>query len=307
MGKGPRREKCTPVLPHPDRNGASALNNTLREMGTDSSTSHYPLGSTDAEHERLIRQAAWVAPYTERFFREAGIGPGQCVLDLGSGVGDVAMLAARLVGPSGEVLGVEGDSRSVVRARARVAEAGLHNVSFIQSDVCQVPDNQLFDAAVGRYILMFLPDPVAVLRALSQVVRPGGVVAFQESSFASFLRLSAPLPLWAAGASLMIETFQRSGANTEMGPALYQIFQEAGLPAPTVHVDTLLGADQWMAGVLRSLHWQMRKFNLALEPLGALDTLPQRLQAEVAASNAVTPLPLIFGAWARRPTDVASR
>ncbi len=105
----------------------------------------------------------------------------------------------------------------------------------------------------------------------------------------------------------MIETFQRSGANTEMGPALYQIFQEAGLPAPTVHVDTLLGADQWMAGVLRSLHWQMRKFNLALEPLGALDTLPQRLQAEVAASNAVTPLPLIFGAWARRPTDVASR
>lgn len=42
----------------------------------------YALGSTEFEHERLIRQAAWLAPYTEKFFREAGIGPGQRVLDL---------------------------------------------------------------------------------------------------------------------------------------------------------------------------------------------------------------------------------
>jgi ubiquinone/menaquinone biosynthesis C-methylase UbiE len=63
----------------------------------------YALGYTNAEHERLIRQAARIAPITERLFREAGIGPGQLVLDLGSGVGDVAMLVARLVGPSGQV------------------------------------------------------------------------------------------------------------------------------------------------------------------------------------------------------------
>jgi len=50
---------------------------------------------------------------------EAGIGPGQRVLDLGSGVGDVAMLAARLVGPSGEVVGIERDASSIARANAR--------------------------------------------------------------------------------------------------------------------------------------------------------------------------------------------
>src|SRR6266481_4888988 len=103
-------------------------------MITNGSASPYALGSTDAEHERLIRQAAGLAPLTERLFREAGIGPGQRVLDIGSGVGDVAVLAARLVGPSGEVMGVERDSRSIARARARVAKAGVHNVSFIQSD-----------------------------------------------------------------------------------------------------------------------------------------------------------------------------
>src|SRR2546425_4950652 len=106
----------------------------------------YALGYTNAEHDRLIRQAARIAPITERLFREAGIGPGQRVLDLGSGVGDVAMLAARLLGPSGEVVGVKREARSTARARARVAEAGLPNVSFIQSDACEVASNRPFDA-----------------------------------------------------------------------------------------------------------------------------------------------------------------
>src|SRR6478736_8089229 len=196
-------------------------------MTTIRPSTDYPLGNTDGEHERLIRQAARVAPTTERFFREAGIGPGQRVLDLGSGVGDVAMLVARLVGPSGEVVGIERDQRSLDRARGRVAEAGLHNVSFIQSDVSQITASKPFDAAVGRLILMWLPDPTSVLRQLSLLVRPGGVVAFQEASWVPVLAHLAPLPLWLATACLIRDTLQ-SCADSEMGPNLYQKFQEAG-------------------------------------------------------------------------------
>jgi len=134
-------------------------------MTASGSPSQYVLGSTDAEQERLIRQAARLDPYTERLFREAGMGPGQRILDIGSGVGDVAMLAARLVGPSGEIVGVERDVRSIARARARVAEAGLHNVTFLQSDVSQVKSSEPFDGVVGRCILQFLPDAAAVLRS----------------------------------------------------------------------------------------------------------------------------------------------
>src|SRR5215469_14182330 len=115
----------------------------------------YVLGYTDAEQERLIRQAAIIAPITERLFREAGIGPGQRVLDLGSGMGDVATLLARLVGPLGEVVGIERDANSIARARARIAAAGLRNVSFIQGDVGEIASDQPFDAAVGRLILQF--------------------------------------------------------------------------------------------------------------------------------------------------------
>src|SRR5215471_11622935 len=133
--------------------------NIQRDMIASGSTSQYVLGSTDAEQERLIRQAARLDPYTERLFRDAGMSRGQRILDIGSGVGDVAMLAARLVGPSGEIVGVERDERSIARARARVAEAGLHNVTFMQSDVSQVTSGAPFDGVVGLAFCSFYPMP----------------------------------------------------------------------------------------------------------------------------------------------------
>jgi protein-L-isoaspartate O-methyltransferase len=68
------------------------------------------------------------------------------------------MLAARLVGREGEVVGVERDPEAVASATARVAQAGLSNVRFIQGDA-QTLDGIAdgFDAAVGRLILMYLP------------------------------------------------------------------------------------------------------------------------------------------------------
>ena len=215
-------------------------------------TPHYALGSTDAEHERLIRQATWLAAHTERLFREAGIGPGQRVLDLGSGVGDVVLIAARLVGPSGEVVGIERDPRSTARATARMAEAGVHNVSFVQSDAAEIPGDKPFDAAVGRYILMFLPDPVSVLRSLSQLVRPGGVMAFQEPCWKSFLQQSARLPLWSVGASLLVETFQRSGTNTRDGTRSFTGFS-GSRSNRAVHADRHLG---WLRAVVARLSSQ---------------------------------------------------
>jgi SAM-dependent methyltransferase len=267
--------------------------------------SSYVLGSTDAEHERLIRQAARVGPLTERLFREAGISQGQRVLDLGSGVGDVAMLVARLVGSTGEVVGIERDPRSIARARARVAEAGLRNVGFVQSDVFQIPDDKPFDPAVGRFILMWVHDPVSVLRSVSRLVRAGGVVAFHETYWAPTLALLTPLPLWSAVASVVHETFRRSGANPDLGPALYRVFQEAGLPGSSMRLEMLLGQDpdfaQWFSDTVGTLRPQIQQFGLWPEALGDFETLRERLQAELATSNTVAARSAYVGAWCRKP------
>jgi ubiquinone/menaquinone biosynthesis C-methylase UbiE len=281
------------------------MSTTMADVTITNSHGDYALGYTNFEHERLIRQAARIAPYTERLFREAGIGPGQRVLDLGSGVGDVSMLLARIVGPSGEVVGIERDPYSIARAKARVETAELRNIRFNQADVNQIVSDQPFDAAVGRFILMFLTDPASVLRSLIQLVRPGGILAFQECSWAPFLAFAARFPLWSKLLSAIYETFLRAGVNPEMGIALYQIFQQVGLPAPAMHMETPLGSDANLTSMVCDLISSMRpliqQHNVSLEALGNLDTLSERIQAEVVASKTVVSLVPLVGVWARKP------
>jgi 2-polyprenyl-3-methyl-5-hydroxy-6-metoxy-1,4-benzoquinol methylase len=280
---------------------------TAANATTTNSNGNYALGYTNSEHDRLIRQAKRIAPYTERLFREAGVGPGQRVLDLGSGVGDVSMLLARMVGPSGEVVGIERDAGSIARSNARVSEAGLRNVRFTQADVNQSVGEKPFDAAVGRFILMFLPDPASVLRSLTQLVRPGGIVVFQEPTWIPLLAFGARLPLWFKLLSSIHETFLRSGVNPEMGPDLYHIFKEVGLPAPAMHMETPLGSDATFAGLICDLISSVRplaqQHNVSFDALGDLDTLSDRIQAEVAASNTVVSFVPLVGVWARKPKN----
>jgi ubiquinone/menaquinone biosynthesis C-methylase UbiE len=283
------------------------MQTTAVDVTSTQSTTGYALGYTDAEQERLVRQAAKIAPIAERLLREAGIEPGFRVLDLGSGLGDVSMLVARLVGPSGEVIGIERDARSIARAKARVAAAGLRNVNFLNSDVNNISADEPFDAAVGRFILMYLPDPVSVLRSVVHLVRPGGVVAFQEPSWTAMFAVGAGLPLWSRVRHLIHEILLRSGANPEMGLALYRVFQEAGLPAPKMHLEMPLGSDadfiRLTSDLLCSLRPLAEHHKVSLKELGDLDTLPDRICAEVTAENKVVSLIAVVGAWSRKPFD----
>jgi protein-L-isoaspartate O-methyltransferase len=218
----------------------------------------YVLGETEPEYERLIRQAGLFDPFTERLFRKAGIGPGKRVLDIGSGVGDVAMLAARLVGDAGEVVGVERDANILTKARTRIAEARLPNVSFVTSDVAHVESSKPFDAVVGRLILQFLPDVGAVVRSLSNLVSPGGIIVFQECYWGPLLQLTAHLPLRAKCATLVHQAFERSGANVNMELLLYRAFLDAGLPAPKMLIEVPVGdspeVTRWTYDIFCSLH-----------------------------------------------------
>ncbi|MBV9671042.1 MAG: class I SAM-dependent methyltransferase [Acidobacteriales bacterium] len=277
------------------------MSGTSAKTGLAASASEYALGYTDAEHDRLMRQARWLAPLTGGFFRKAGIGRGQRVLDLGSGVGDVSFLLADLVGPSGSVVGIEKDSRSIALARERAEQYGFRHVSFQECDCAELKSAEPFDAVVGRFILMFLPEPVAVLRAAFALLKPGGVFAFQEVNFDAFLRSSAGLPLWSAAGGLFEQAIRLSGANTRMGPALQRVFMEAGMPAPIEQSDDYPGGENWLPDLLTSALPQIERHSLSLDSVGDLATLNERLLAELDQTDAPMPFPAIVSAWSRKP------
>src|SRR5262252_3747331 len=110
---------------------------------------NYILGHSEAEIRRLQMQAAILRPITERLLRGAGIEPGMRVLDVGSGAGDVALLAAELVGPSGSVIGIDRDARSVALAAHRANLEGLTWAEFRETTVEAFTGGGSFDAVVG--------------------------------------------------------------------------------------------------------------------------------------------------------------
>jgi 2-polyprenyl-3-methyl-5-hydroxy-6-metoxy-1,4-benzoquinol methylase len=268
----------------------------------------YALGRTNAEYDRLIEQAELLRPLTERMLRAAGIGPGMHVLDVGCGVGDVSFLVGSLVGPGGSVVGADLDADVIEVAKQRRIAKGITNVTFCRSDARSVDAGRLFDAAVGRFVLMFMRDPTAALRLIAARVRPGGIVAFHEWDARVTTVLAEDRPVLARFQDLIARTFQRSGASLGIGVELGDRMLDAGLepaPRPLAEIAVHVGQDdvayrRW-ALFARSMLPKMVEYGLATEP-EVLDTVDHRLREELHAASGLMPLSwLMIGQWGRKP------
>jgi ubiquinone/menaquinone biosynthesis C-methylase UbiE len=131
----------------------------------------YVLGHSDREISRLKVQAHLLEPVTRQFLRDAGIIAGMRVLDLGSGAGDVAFLAAELVGGSGEVIGTDTAVAAVTAAMQSAQAKELRQVSFRVGDPAEMRFDRPFDAVIGSYVLLFRADPAAMVRRVAGHVR----------------------------------------------------------------------------------------------------------------------------------------
>lgn len=267
----------------------------------------YALGYSDDEFRRLERQGSYYRDLTEDVLVRAWIGPGMRVLDLGCGVGDVTLIAAGLVKSGGEVVGVDRSPEALATAARRAEEAGADGiVRFVTADLETYAPVPGFDAVIGRFILMYMPDPAATLRRCAACLRPGGVVAFHEMAMAP-ARSVPEVPLFSQSMRWIMETFVRAGFETDMGGGLWRAFRDAGLPAPEMIASGRVEggpeafAYDYLARTLQSLLPVAERVGAATRAEVGIDTLAERLRAEALASGACIVLPTLVGAWARVP------
>ena len=287
-----------------DRGGPAviAYRLDLRRSELDS----YPLGRSEAETRRLILQQQIYGPITRRFLVAAGISRGMKVLDLGSGAGDVALLLADLVGPEGHVVGVDMNAEILETARSRTRAAGWANVEFIHGDVgdLALPDD--FDAVVGRWVLMYAADPAELLRRIQRHLRPGGIVACQESAdLTAPVRAYPATPLHERICRWTSVPSDGPGPIRDMGLQLYRTFLDAGLPAPQLcHEAPIGGGPAWpgyafVAGSMRSLLAFLEQLGNVDATEADVETLEDRLREELVDRRGVQILPTVIGAWSR--------
>ena len=217
----------------------------------DSAAAPYVLGHSAEELQRLTLQARLLAPITRRLLLAAGVASGMRVLDVGSGMGDVAFLAAELVGPAGHVVGADRAPSAVAQARERAKAESVTNVRFVEGDPSEMPFDRLFDAVVGRYVLMYQQDPAATLRALATRLKTGGLIVFHELDWGG-ARSSPPAPTYDQCCRWVIDALRCGGADPYMGTKLYSVFAQAALLPPVMHLEPPIGGSADPSGRVRT-------------------------------------------------------
>jgi ubiquinone/menaquinone biosynthesis C-methylase UbiE len=266
----------------------------------------YMLGRTHAEHDRLNRQGRLISKITRHFLEELGLSSGMRVLDVGSGVGDLALLAARAVAPGGEVVGIDLDESALRMARFRAAGEGLSNVQFHTCDFQIFESNRLFDAVVGRCVLLHQHDPSIALACAAKHVRSGGIVGFQEPWFSRGFSFPK-LPLFEEVIGWLHSTVRDSGLDGDIGLRLPSIFASVGLPKPKLTFEMLVDCSpdseivEFVVDTVRSLLPRLEQLEIVSSAFVQVDTLGERLRQEQAESGSVVGIMPLMGAWCRKP------
>jgi protein-L-isoaspartate O-methyltransferase len=274
---------------------------TIRRMAN-----QYAWGNTDQERERLASQGDALRPATERLFRAAGIGPGMRVLDCGSGGGDVSIIAAELVTPSGQILGIDRDAGGVDAANRPVKDLGMNHVRFEVGDISSPPAGP-FDAIVGRLVLMYQADVEAVLGTLADRLQTGGVMAFMEYEH----NPPNQVLMWPRNPSVdqlmrwMDAAFDVLGNQAHMGTRLPSLLRSIGLePQPpyelTGAVYTGDAVLQHEATLVQSLSPVLTAHGIATEEETDVDSFAERAGAYLGSDPVLISGPHL-AVWARKP------
>ena len=281
----------------------------LERSHTSNRDATYTLGRTSHETTRLIEQSRIYGESTRRLCKRAGIAEGMRILEIGSGAGDVALTLAELVGPTGQIVGVDVNAEILETARQRAIDAGLQNIEFIVGDARSFTFSDKFDALVGRFVLMYMADPGEAFSQLITHIKPGGIAAFQEPEYTLYPAFLHPdTPLINQLITWILDVFEHSSAHLNAGIGLYQAFVDAGLPSPAMHLESPIGAAKtwagyrYMATIFQSLLPLLEKYGLATAEQVGVDTLAERIRQEVLTSKRPFFLPLHVAAYSTLPT-----
>ena len=264
----------------------------------------YFLGHSDAEVERLSFQSAFYRDTTEAALRRAGLASGMRVLDVGCGGGDVSLIAAQLVGPSGFVLGIDRSVEAVTAARRRVEAEKMSQVQFEALEFDEFFTDVPVDALIGRFVLMYLSNPAATLRMLVRHLQSDGIVAFQEMEMRT-ARGYPDAPLFQRCVDWYATAIELAGFESGMGGKLFATFKSAGLPLPQMIAASRIeggfdspGYDLMAANIRTMLPMLVRLKAVTAAEVG-LDTLADRLRQEAVDGGRCLMFPLLVSAWSR--------
>ena len=187
--------------------------------------------------QRLIRLAKDPSnvQHVQDACRRAGIKPGDRIIDVGCGPLGALLTLSSVVGPTGTVVGIDREPDVLGVAQQILRQEGADNVELLHADINQLSDSAeaplaSFDAAYCRLVLVNQKDPVATLRRVASLVRPGGHVIIHEVlDDPAFPMFDPPVPAFQRFLQLLWESFRAAGKQPDIARRFHSITLEADL------------------------------------------------------------------------------
>lgn len=201
-------------------------------------------------HESVLRSHRWRTAANSAAYLLPHLQAGMHLLDVGCGPGTITRELGNTVGPTGEVLGID-SAAEVIRLAEN--ESAAPNVRFTVQDVLRLdlPDGS-FDVVHAHQVLQHLTDPVAALREMSRVVRPGGLLAIRDADYAA-MTWHPQVPGLERWLSTYRAVARAHGAEPDAGRRLLAWAQAAGLcditPSASVWCFATTEDRQWWGGM----------------------------------------------------------
>lgn len=179
------------------------------------------------------------------------LSPGMDVLDVGCGVGSIALDLAPKIAP-GRIVGVDADAEQIAVARRSAADRQVENAEFQEASIYELPfPDDTFDAAYANAVLMYVRDRIAALAEMRRVLRAAGVAAVSDDDLATLV-ISPERPELELGRHLFEKSVAHEGGNARYSRHLRTLMLEAGFAttqgvalAPEVYGD--LERTRWFA------------------------------------------------------------
>ena len=176
-------------------------------------------------------------------------------------------------------------------------------MEFVEGDIHDPAPGGPFDAIVGRLILMYVPDPAAVLQRQATVLRAGGLVVPIEFDIPA-ARALPTTPLVSQALAWVVEAFAKGGIQPALGTRLWAILREAGLrPLGMLGIQPHFGPDDpgaitgGLAGVIRTAAPLIERTGVATAEEIGVETFAQRLRDDLRMNQAVFAYPMLLSAW----------
>ncbi|WP_051426269.1 methyltransferase domain-containing protein [Jiangella gansuensis] len=207
---------------------------------------------THGHHESVLRSHRWrTVENSAAYLRDAFVA-GAEVLDVGCGPGTITAEIATLVAP-GRVVGMDTSPDVLVTARAQVVPEAAGNLDFVVGDATALDfAHGSFDVVHAHQVLQHVSDPVAVLREMGRVCRPGGVVGARDSDYAG-MTWYPQLPGLSEWLELYCTLARQNGGEPDAGRRLLGWANAAGLTDVTATASVWCFADPesraWWGGL----------------------------------------------------------